>query len=300
MRLSRALRAAAIGLLAVAILGYGLVSLAAAAILTQPFRQTLKGDPRASLDLAFESVTFPARVDAVSISAWHIPAREATRAIVLVHGMGGCRTCEFQGKVLEFAKAMNARGFAVLMIDLRGHGTSGPGRFTFGQLERRDVLGAVDYLLGRGFKPGRIGVLGISMGAASSIGAAAEEPAIGALVEDSGYSDLNPLLQVEFPRSSGLPVFFLPGTLAAARLITGADITQAVPVREIVKIAPRPVMVIHARGDALVPFAQAGDLARAAGVEAWITPADGHARSYAASPAEYAARVGDFFERSLK
>ncbi len=300
MRTTKALRAAAIGLLVVAILGYGLVSLVAAAILTQPIRQTLKGDPQASLDLAFESVSFPARVDGVSISAWHIPAGEATRAIVLVHGMGGCRTCEFQGKVLEFARAMNARGFAVLMIDLRGHGTSGPGRFTFGQLERRDVLGAVDYLLGRGFKPGRIGVLGISMGAASSIGAAAEEPAIGALVEDSGYSDLNPLLQVEFPRSSGLPVFFLPGTLAAARLITGADITLAVPVREIVKIAPRPVMVIHARGDALVPFAQAGELASAAGVEAWITPADGHARSYAASPAEYAARVGDFYERSLK
>jgi fermentation-respiration switch protein FrsA (DUF1100 family) len=214
--------------------------------------------------------------------------------------MGGCRTCEFQGKVLEFAKAMNARGFTVLMIDLRGHGTSGPGRFTFGQLERRDVLGAVDYLLRLGIKPGKIGVLGISMGAASSIGAAAEEPAIGALVEDSGYSDLNPLLQVEFPRSSGLPVLFLPGTLAAARLITGADISQAVPVREIVKIAPRPVMVIHARGDALVPFAQAGELAKAAGVEAWITPADGHTRSYATIPAEYATRVGDFFDRSLK
>ena len=162
------------------------------------------------------------------------------------------------------------------------------------------MLGAVDYLLGLGIKPGKIGVLGISMGAASSIGAAAEEPAIGALVEDSGYSDLNPLLQVEFPRSSGLPVLFLPGTLAAARLITGADISQAVPVREIVKIAPRPVMVIHAQGDALVPFAQAGELAKAAGVEAWITPADGHARSYATIPAEYATRVGDFFDRSLK
>ncbi len=304
MKTLKAVRLVAIGLLAFAILGYGLVSVIAATILTQPIRQTLKGDPRSSQDMAFESVTFPARVDATAISAWHIAARgtagETTRAIILVHGMGGCRTCEFQGKVLEFAKAMNARGFAILMIDLRGHGMSGPGRFTFGLLERRDVLGAVDYMLGRGFKPGRIGVLGISMGAASSIGAAAEEPAIGALVEDSGYSDLNPLLQVEFPRSSGLPLFFLPGTLAAARLIAGADISQAVPVRDIVKIAPRPVMVIHARGDALVPFGQAAELAGAAGVEAWITPADGHARSYAASPAEYAARVGDFFDRSLK
>ena len=134
MKPLKAARLAAIGLLVFAILGYSLVSVAAAAILTQPIRQTLKGDPRSSLDLAFESVTFPARVDAVSISAWHIPAREASRAIILVHGMGGCRTCEFQGKVLEFAKTMNTRGFAVLMIDLRGHGTSGPGRFTFGQL----------------------------------------------------------------------------------------------------------------------------------------------------------------------
>ena len=127
-----------------------------------------------------------------------------------------------------------------------------------------------------------------------------EEPAIGALVEDSGYADLNPLLQVEFPRTSGLPVALLPGVLAAARLITGADISQAIPVREISRIAPRPVMVIHARGDILVPFAQAEELARAAGTTAWITEANGHARSFATYPAEYAGRVGDFFDRSLK
>lgn len=296
----RFLRIALIGLLAVAALGYAAVSVVAASVLTLPGREALKGDPTTVSGLQYEDVAFPSRTDGVPISAWYIPARDARRALIVVHGMGGCRTCEFQGQAIDFAHAMNSRGLAVLMIDLRGHGRSGPGRFTFGQLERRDVLGAVDFLLGRGFKAGTIGVLGVSMGAASSIGAAAEDPAIGALVEDSGYSDLNPLLQVEFPRASGLPVGFLPGTLFAARFVAGADISQAVPVREISRIAPRPVMVIHARGDALVPFAQAEELAQAAGVAAWINDANGHARSYATYPSEYAARVGEFFERSLK
>lgn len=297
---TRFLRIGLAGLLALAVLGYSAVSIVAASILTLPGREPLKGDPATVAGLPFEDVTFPSRTDAVPISAWYIPSPNATRALVVVHGMGGCRTCEFQGQSIAFARAMNTRNLAVLMIDLRGHGRSGPGRFTFGQLERRDVLGAVDFLLGRGFKAGKIGVLGVSMGAASSIGAAAEEPAIGALIEDSGYSDLNPLLQVEFPRASGLPVTFLPGTLLAARFVAGADISQAVPVREISRIAPRPVMVIHARGDALVPFEQAEELARASGVTAWINDANGHARSYATYSAEYAARVGDFLDRSLK
>ena len=47
------------------------------------------------------------------------------------------------------------------------------------------MLGAVDYLLARGMAPAGVGVLGASIGASAALLAAAEEPAIRAVVADS-------------------------------------------------------------------------------------------------------------------
>ena len=159
----------------------------------------------------------PAHGDGVEIAGWFIPSGESRRAIVLVHGKDANRTRELDrdlgddvpGEFPDLAAALSGRGFAVLMIDLRGHGQSGPARFGFGRTERLDVLGAVDWLVARGFRPGRIGVLGISMGAATGIGAASEDDRIGALVADSSFAEAAPLLETALgvrdrtsPRSS--------------------------------------------------------------------------------------------------
>jgi hypothetical protein len=54
------------------------------------------------------------------------------------------------------------------------------------------------------------GVLGVSLGAASSTFIAADDPDIGAVVEDSGYAGLYPLMQQQWHKESGLPDI-LPG-----------------------------------------------------------------------------------------
>jgi hypothetical protein len=69
--------------------------------------------------------------------------------------------------------------------------------------------------------------------------ATAEEPVIGTLVTDSAFAELNRLLQVEFPRSSGLPSFFLPGAYLMGRVITGEDLSVARPAALIGAITPR-------------------------------------------------------------
>ncbi|UCD29069.1 MAG: alpha/beta hydrolase, partial [Planctomycetota bacterium] len=66
---------------------------------------------------------------------------------------------------------LHKAGFAVLAIDMRGHGESQSARNSFGVYERRDVLGAVEWLSDTGYEPGDIGVLGISIGGAAAIGA---------------------------------------------------------------------------------------------------------------------------------
>jgi uncharacterized protein len=65
--------------------------------------------------------------------------------------------------------------------------------------------------LEQGFMPGKIGVLGISLGGAAVIGAAVAERAIGAVVVDSIFADIKMLVQSKWKVESGLPLFFLPG-----------------------------------------------------------------------------------------
>jgi pimeloyl-ACP methyl ester carboxylesterase len=298
-RTRRALARFAVGLAAVLLIAYLGISALAANILTTP-RRVLGGRTPAALNLAFDDVSFPARGGDVRIAGWFIP-QQSSRAIVLVHGKDSSRADEFQGHFVDLAAALHARGFAVLMIDMRGHGRSGDAHFSFGLDERRDVEGAVDWLKTQGFRPGSIGVLGVSMGAASSIGAVADDPDIGALVEDSSYAAIYPIIQEQWRGASGLPEFFLPSTLLIGQLLFGHDIIAANPVDEVGRIAPRPLLIVHGTADRLIPIAHAEQLKAAApAAELWVVAGAGHAGSYRADPQAYVAKVVGFFEKSLR
>ena len=185
-------------------LTFGAISTLAAHWLTMPQRHPLAASKTPTdLGVEFEEIRFPAHGDGLEIAGWIIPSGGSRRAIVLVHGKDANRTRELDrdlgdddpGEFPDLAVGLSRRGFSVLMIDLRGHGQSGRARFGFGRTERLDVRGAVDWLVARGFRPGRIGVLGISMGAATGIGAASEDDRIGALVADSSFAELASLVE---------------------------------------------------------------------------------------------------------
>lgn len=274
------------------------VAAAVAHQLTTPRRRSPAADP-AALGMRCEETWFPARGERVTISAWHLPAPGAERAIIVAHGVGGRRGKEFTIPSHELLGYLVAQGFTVLVLDLRGHGDSSPARMTYGDSERRDILGAADWLLGRGYAPGTIGVLGLSMGGVAGIGAARAEPAIGALVVDSSCADFVAMLREHFRSYSKLPQFFLPGALLLGRLLTGVQLERLRPAELLRSSARRPLLVIHARGDALVPAAHAQALAEAGNGALWLTDAPEHLGSFAADPQGYCACVGQFFDAAL-
>jgi uncharacterized protein len=278
--------------------GYTAISALAAQRLTHPRRRYPNSAPDA-VGLTYENVAFPARDEMINIAAWYLPAWGATRAVIIAHGVGGCRSREFTLRSHDLVAHLVQRGFSVLMLDLRGHGESDGAHMTFGIHERRDVLGAVDWLLARGYTPGAIGVLGASMGGVAGIGAAGEESAIGALIIDSACADFLAMMRRHFRRQSKLPTFFLPGALLAVRLRTGAHLGQLRPAEDLRAISLRPVLIIHAQGDQLVPIVHAQELARAGNAELWITDGISHLGSYRADPPAYRERVTAFFEAAL-
>jgi uncharacterized protein len=304
--------AAVLALLAFAAwLGVGFV---AADRLTRPERRFDASQHPGTYGAVYRDVTLTTR-DGLTIAAWHLPSPRAGDAgagdaragpvvggagVVLVHGHESSRTWEFYQSFPALAAALQANGYRVVMIDLRGHGESGGERFSFGHLERYDVMAAVDLLVAEGVPPGRVGVLGVSMGAATAIGAAADDPRIGALWADSGYADIRPIIEARWPGASGLPTVFLHAALVAHRLRFGFDLGGVRPEQEIARLPPRPIQLVHGTADTTVPYEHARRLAAASGAGLWTLPGVAHAAIYPGNPDAYTARVIDFFDLALR
>src|SRR5260221_14638242 len=95
--------------------------------------------------------------------------------------------------------------------------------------ERWDVLGAYDYLLSKGFKPNRIGLVAESMGATTSLLAAALEPRIKAVWADSGYSRTDTILG-EQAAPMGIPPIIVTGGMVAGWLLSRGGLWGGAPI----------------------------------------------------------------------
>lgn len=280
-----------------AALGSVLSYVAVCAVVAERFTRARRRPPQPWSGGA-QSVRFPARDGRAHIDGWYLaPAAAAAGAVLFVHGKDACRGDELKSPSGPLARVLVAAGFAVLAIDMRGHGTSSRARLTYGERERHDVLGAVDWLRAQGHA--RIGVLGASLGASTALMAAADEPAITALVADSPFADFAQMMERQFRKLSKLPRFFLPGALACGRLFTGTDLRRVCPLAHAGALRGRPMLVIHGEGDRFVPVADARVIARASGAELWTTDAQRHIGSYGAAPAAYTERVLAFFSQHL-
>jgi len=266
--------------------------------MTRVKRVPLTRDPGV-IGLAYENVAFPSRDKSITLKGWFLPSEDSQQVVVMVHGNWQNRDDPSIG-TMEIAAGLVKGGFNVLMFDLRGYGDSGGSRVGGGYLEKRDLEGAVDYLKSRGF--GRIGVLGFSLGAVTSLLAAAEDADIKAVVSDSSFADLNDIMGPEFARRTHAPRVFLKPILFMIKLMYGVDFAAIRPIDGLPMIAPRPVLFIHGGADATIPVAHAYRLFEAAdnpADELWVVTQAGHTQSYKSEPQEYLKRVIEFFDKGL-
>lgn len=280
--------------------GLMLATAGLAAFLSQPQRRFHAHRAPARRGIACDDIAFTPRGGGLRLSGWSMRSPAADRALVLVHGKDASRTAEFFGRFPELGQRLRERGYHVVMLDLRGHGQSEDAHHTFGPGERLDVLGAVDWLRDQGFPVGRIGLLGVSMGAAASIGALAIEPGLGAVVADCGYADLPALVGERWRSITRLPeAFALPGWWLAQRM-AGCDLADARPVRWIRNVDGQRVFIIHGDNDRVVPLRDAYTLWSARPeADLWTVPGARHAGSYERDPAAYLDRVDAFFKARL-
>ena len=270
---------------------YLVVCYVVAARLSAPVRRPVERTP-ADFGLRYREVEVRSS-DGLSLSGWWVEGAGSSRAAVLVHGWGADRSSRH---VLETAAVYEDAGFDVLVLDPRGHGRSEGDRVTLGYREVRDVQGALAWLEKRGFDPERVVLHGWSMGGAAVI-QAAPETGVAAVVGESAYADLPPLLRERLPEASGLPAFFTPGIFLVGRLFLGIDPWAVRPVEQASQLSDEgvPFMIIHSRNDEVVPFEHAETLARAyPGAVFWRLESCEHVHAY--EHPEYRDRLQGFLD----
>jgi fermentation-respiration switch protein FrsA (DUF1100 family) len=243
--------------------------------------------------MAYQDVAFPAS-DGVVLRGWYLPSKNSA-AVVVGHGIGGHRA-------LAPAALLARHGYGVLAFDWRAHGESDGDLCTFGYHEVRDVEGALAWLRAQpDVDPGRIGMLGESMGAVVAIRAAAQMPEIRAVVAASPYPTLAESARNVW-RGTGWPAFpFLPLQLAFGRWQTGLDLDDLRPLDDVAALSPRPILIL-AGGQDPITGPDAGQRYYAAAgqpKDLWFEPDLGHLDFAQVYPAEYERRVVGFFDAAL-
>jgi dipeptidyl aminopeptidase/acylaminoacyl peptidase len=248
---------------------------------------------------------FPARNDPrVTIAAsWYpSPAGLDAPTVILSHGFTGCRLGP--GDLLA-AGMLHRHGIAILMIDLRNHGDSTKVnmRFAGGVVEYRDVLGAWDWLRAQGVPERRLGLLGFSLGAATTMIAMGQEPRVAAIWADSSYGDIGSALRDELARNS-YPAILQAGGVLAGKIIGGVDLESHSPLETTTLLHGRPIFLTHGLLDQRINVRYAYELAASVAAHGevaglWIVPGAGHTEAIRLHPAEYEQRLSDFFLGAL-
>jgi uncharacterized protein len=174
----------------------------------------------------------------VMLRGWLFPAAAPRRraAVVYLHGIADNRASG-----VWIAERLVPLGYDVLAYDGRAHGQSGGAACTYGVLEKRDLTRALDAL-----GIGRAILVGASLGAATALEAAADDPRVLGVVAAAPFSDLAAIARDRAPWFATDAQ--IREAFALAEREAGFRIADASPVAA----APRvrvPVLLVHGESD---------------------------------------------------
>lgn len=244
--------------------------------------------------LEYETVEFKA-IDGVKLRGVWIPAPSADKAVIILHGHGGSYDLD-----VYRAPALHQAGFSVLLFDFRAHGRSEGRHMTFGYEERRDVLGAIEFLHGHGIQ--HTGLLGFSYGGIVSMLVTPDCPDIQAVITDGGPARMRTAIasrgmEMGIPSWLSKMIAWLILSITSIRL--GVNLLRYEPIRWVGKISPRPILFIHGDLDQYLPDFDELYAAARPPKELWRLADAGHTTASQLYPEEHSRRVVDFFSRYL-
>jgi alpha-beta hydrolase superfamily lysophospholipase len=216
-------------------------------------------------------------------------------AVVVCHGLGANRAAFFEHALLAAELGCHA-----LIFDFRAHGESDGHVTTLGADEVRDVAAAVA-MLRRRPEVGDVPVLllGVSMGGATALRAAATVGAAGVFAE-SAFADLADMAAGQLVGPESVRRFVVGAIALAARLQPGIDLASVSPFAALSALPDSiGVVLVHAGDDAVIPLAQGQRLATARpDLHLEVFAGVGHAGCLSGDPQRYRRLLGTLLRRA--
>jgi uncharacterized protein len=247
--------------------------------------------PTNDLRVAYENVAFTT-ADGLRLEGWYVPSRNGAAVIAFPGRKGPQRQ----------ARMLVRHGYGVLLFDRRGEGRSEGEPNSWGWGGEKDIKAAIAFLQRRpNVERDRIGGIGLSVGGEMMLDAAADTPALAAVVsEGAGARMFTEEMDQDvsaFDKVTNAPLAWIKQESIAvfANQSPPTSLEELVP-----RIAPRPLLLIAApnspAGEDLnrVYFAEAGEPKAL-----WEIPESKHVGGLEARPAEYERRVTRFFDEAL-
>jgi uncharacterized protein len=243
------------------------------------------------LGIPYEEVAFSTE-DGLLLRGWWLPAPEAKRTVIALHGHRGARH-----HCVGIGAALWRRGANVLLFDHRGRGSSEGALMSLGYFETLDALAAIEYSLSRAPEV-PLGLIGYSMGGAVAVMAAARDDRVGAVVADSSFASERKMVRSLLRKQVGplcRPI------AALSEYLLPYDPGEVEPLGEAAWIAPRATLLIHGLLDTTCDPRDSVRLYEAAGdhKELWLLKGAGHCDAYFADREAYCERVDSFFKEHL-
>jgi uncharacterized protein len=286
--LKRRLRVAAMAAAALTALA-ALAVAGAGELLSRPASRLVGAAPP---DLQARDVHLEA--DGGSVHGWFVAGPAGGGAVLLLHGVRGDRT-----SMLERARLLKRAGYSVLLVDLPAHGESGGDRITFGWREAAGVRSALDWLQ-RVLPAERVGVIGVSLGAAALVYSGARADAA---VLESMYPSIEEAVADRLQSRLGAAVGRLAAPLLLWQLPLRLDIDARLlrPVDHIGALN-MPLLIASGTADLHTHWAETERIYAAARAPKTLLPVQGaaHVDLQAYDPAAYAGAVLPFLARHLR
>ena len=228
------------------------------------------------------------------VSGWFSSGSSGSGAVLLLHGVRGDRRA-----MLDRALFLHRAGFSTLLIDLPAHGESSGERITFGKLEGAGVRAALAYLAQR-LPDERIGVIGVSLGAAATV-LENPQPAPAALVLESMYPTIEEALKDRLALHLGNWARALsPLLLCQLPWRTGVSAAELRPIEQLGRLRS-PLLLVAGSEDRHTTLAETERLFAAAAEpkSLWIIQGAAHVDLHQIDRSAYESRVGGFLADHL-
>lgn len=237
------------------------------------------------------------------IDVWVISARATVEhpgpagTVLLLHGL-----LDSKATYLALGERLARMGYDVVAPDLRAHGRSGGSYVTYGALEKRDVRAVMDALLASGEVHEPVYAFGVSLGAATAIQYAADDPRCRGVMAMATYKDARSItrraIAFSAPMMSNAD---FEKTLARAGKIAGFDPNDASAVEAAGRLRC-PILLVHGLLDAIVPLEHSEAIYASAGQpkQLVVVPWAGHASLLLAREAWIAEQIDLIARTGLK